>query len=574
MQLPEGFVIEESASMDLPEGFEIEASETIAQPKRNSDLPPVWDPSIPMPQEPVKQESERSLGENILGAGETALAALTGGTTGMLAGAAGGALGAIKNLMGQLTMEEAQQLQQEWASKGTYMPRTEAGQEFTETIGELTESLPPITGAATPRVRVGKTPDSPVKSEDVIRAERFAQETGAPLMESDINEPTTFAGKAVRGVSEKVPFLGTGDQRAKQQEARQGAITDYLSKFETVTDDDLYKSLINSESRRKMYLGRSYKNIEEKMEGKTVPPTKTIEAIDEELTRLTGEGRIVDETLVADLNKLKDQLSSGDVDYKTMRENRTYVREALKSEKSKTMADRVIDKVYSSMTEDIQDSVRGNLGDRDANKLKQIDTETAKGYNEIKKTKLKNVLNKGDVKPEEVTKMLLANDPSENRQLYNSLDRKGRKNAQAVLVQELGKVFEQNESPEKFLQKANKLDKQFNMFFRGDDKEVYKDLISYLNQTREAGRAGVYNQNGQQLMSLISLAPVADVAATGGMATAGAVSMGLLGRAMESRKFRQALRNLKNKRPYTPDYNTALIALDNAVQEIQAEDKE
>ncbi|MCP4832494.1 MAG: hypothetical protein GY886_09810, partial [Gammaproteobacteria bacterium] len=547
MNLPEGFVIDEqsSAAMDLPEGFVIESSESVTQPvqqKRNSDLPAAGD-GLPFPQKPEKIEPERGIGERIIGAGETALAALTGGTTGMLSGAAGGALGAIKNLMGQLTMEEAQQLQQEWAGKGTYAPRTEAGQEYTETIGELTESLPPITGAATPRVRVGKTPDAPTKTGDVIRAERFSQETGAPLMESDINEPTTFAGKAVRGISEKVPFLGTGEQRAKQQEARQGVITDYLQKFDTVTDDDLYRSLVGSENKRKQYLGKAYKGIEDKMQDSKVLPNKTVETIDNEITRLTGEGRIVDETLVADLNKLKEQLSSGEVDYKTMRENRTYVREALKSEKSKTMSDRVIDRVYSSMTDDIQDAVKSNLGDKEANKLKQIDTETAKGYNEIKKTKLKNVLNKGDVKPEEVTKMLLSNDASENRKLYNSLDRKGRKNAQAVLVQELGKAFEQNESPEKFLQKANKLDKQFEMFFRGDDKETFKDLVSYLNQTREAGRAGVYNQNGQQLMSLISLAPVADVAATGGMATAGAVSMGLLGRALENRQFRKALRD-------------------------------
>ena len=141
----------------------------------------------PVPPAPgVKGVGDFSAGENALGAVETGLAALTGGTTGMVSGAVGGAAGAIGDLLGYLTPEEAQELQRRAAAAGTYEPKTEAGQAQTKAIGELTESLPPVTGAATPRVRIGKEPVSPRLPEGVERAVRFADENKLPLMQSDV----------------------------------------------------------------------------------------------------------------------------------------------------------------------------------------------------------------------------------------------------------------------------------------------------------------------------------------------------------------------------------------------------
>lgn len=528
----------------------------------------------PVPPAPgVKGVDDFSVGENVIGGLETGLATLTGGTTGMLTGAAGGAVGAIGDLLGFLTPEEAQVLQQRAAAAGTYEPKTEAGIAQTKAIGELTESLPPITGAPTPRVRVGREPVKPVASEGIERATRFAEENKVPLMQSDIEQPKTFAGKAVRGLAEKVPVAGTGGLRAKQQEARQGAVSQFIEGYDTVSDQDLYNSLVRSQDKKKQKISQQYDEIGNAMGDSVVSPVKTIQAIDTEIERLTKPGVIRDESVLSDLQAVRDQLSSGDVDYNTMRENRTYVRESLKSDKSQTMSDRVIDRVYKAMTDDIQDAVRVTAGDEAASKLKAVDSQLAKQYNEAKKTKLKNVLSKGDVKPEEVKKMLLSNDKSDNVKLYRELDKKGRQNARGVLVGELAAAFEDTESPEKFLQRAKKLEDQFGVFFKGEEGESYKDLISYLNQTRQAANAGVYNQNGQQLMTLVTMAPVADLAATGGVATTAAGTVGLLGRALESRKIRNALKRVKSTRPYTPDYNQALIALDNAVNEVKEGDQ-
>jgi hypothetical protein len=487
----------------------------------------------------------------------------------MVSGAAGGFVGMLGDLAGILSPEEAQELQRRWAALGTYEPKTEAGREQMDVIGGLTESLPPVTGAATPRVRIGKESKRVSLPESERRAVEFAKQTGAPLMESDINPPKTFPGKAVRGVAEKVPLVGTAGQRAKQQEARQGAIKSFTESYDAVTDTDLYNSLVDSQSKVKKQMSKGYDQIGEQMQGEIIPKSNTLTAIDMEIERLNKPGSVKNPEMVAKLETLRDDLLSGDSDYQGMRDNRTLVRETLKSDDSRTTSDRVIDRVYSAMTKDIQDSVTAIAGEDAARKLKALDSQLAKQYKEARNTKLKNILNKGDVKPEEVKKMLLSTDKSEVGKLYSELDNTGRGKARGVLVSELGKVFDENESPEKFLQRARKLENQFDVFFNGEQKDSYKNLISYLNQTRQASNAGVLNQNGQQLMTLITMAPVADIAGTGGVATATAITAGTLGKLMESRKVNSALRRLKKIRPYTPEYNQALIALDNAVNEIK-----
>lgn len=527
----------------------------------------------PMPEAPGGQRklSDFSTAETVAGALEAGLSVATGATTGMAGGAAGGFVGMLGDLANILTPEEAQELQQRWAAAGTYEPKTEAGRAMIGDIGELTESLPPITGAATPRVRIGKEARPRIFSEQQRRAMQFAEQRKAPLMATDIDQPTTFAGRAVRGASEKVPIAGTGGMRSKQQAARQRVTGEYLEQFDRVTDQDLYNSLIKAKDKKSQAMSARYENIGNRMGDTTVSPSKTISVIDAELAELQKPGKVQVPEVINELSKLKDQLTAGEINYNDMRNNRTLIRETLKSDVSKTMSDRVIDRVYRAMTDDIQSSVENKLGAEQARKLKQVDAALYGQFNEAKKTKLKNVLSKGDVKPEEVTKMLMSSDRSDVQKLYRELDKPGRDNARSLIIGKLKDRFDASDSPDQVMQEAKKLSKQFDVFFRGQSREDYLNLASYLKQTKQAANAGVYNQNGQQLMTAITMAPVADIAGAGGVATGAAITIGVAGRVLESQKVRNALRKLKNTRPYTPEYNQVLIALDNAVNEVTGE---
>ena len=114
------------------------------------------DPSMMIPGEEDAEipelrvrEPDPTIGEQIVGAGETALTTITGATGGTL-GMIGGTLKGIAEEMisGEFgTHEAADRIEQqamEAAQALTYMPRTEAGQEQVEFVGEVAGALPPV----------------------------------------------------------------------------------------------------------------------------------------------------------------------------------------------------------------------------------------------------------------------------------------------------------------------------------------------------------------------------------------------------------------------------------------------
>lgn len=99
--------------------------------------------------ETMPQYQEPGLGEQAVGAGETALALGTGATGGMV-GMIGGTLKGLAEqiLAGQFGTQQAANLVEQEAMKGaralTYAPRTEAGQEMTQAAGEALAQTVPV----------------------------------------------------------------------------------------------------------------------------------------------------------------------------------------------------------------------------------------------------------------------------------------------------------------------------------------------------------------------------------------------------------------------------------------------
>ena len=97
----------------------------------------------------VKPKEDRSVGEMITGAGEAALTALTaatGGAGGMVRGTVEGIANTIADgkYGTQEGAREAQETAMRRAQQFTYEPRTKAGQDYVETIGEVTQAIPII----------------------------------------------------------------------------------------------------------------------------------------------------------------------------------------------------------------------------------------------------------------------------------------------------------------------------------------------------------------------------------------------------------------------------------------------
>ena len=143
IELPNGVVIK-----DVPEGT---TKAQIMEKAIRNGLAKPEDFKMPQPQTQPQPEpyKEPTFGEKLIGAGETGLTLLTGGTTG-LAGTVGGAItGAYEELKsGQFGSPQAARRIEERAAAGgqqyTYAPRTQAGQEQVEMLGRVGSELIPI----------------------------------------------------------------------------------------------------------------------------------------------------------------------------------------------------------------------------------------------------------------------------------------------------------------------------------------------------------------------------------------------------------------------------------------------
>lgn len=536
---------------------------------------------------------ETSVMEDIVGGGEAALSALTGMIAGAPAMAIGNIEGAIGDLTGRLTPEQAQQVGQDYAQSVTYAPRTEAGQRQVAAIGEALSALPPALGVATPLQAVGagqavgrtaqaagiRAPSMPRPTiqQGADEAVAFAEQNKLPLTTSDISPPTSGVGRGAQVIGEQTPFVGTGGLRGKQQEARVGLLQKLKDETPEISDEALSKSLIDSVNSYKSTIGKRYNDIAQRMGDRKFPIDNTIKAIDSELESLTQGGKIQDKATIAALQEIKDNLLAGDGNsFRVMRDNRTFMRENLKpsADKPSTQADRVIDRVYNAMTDDIQSAVKSTLGDEAAFKLKQADKLFATEINTQKKTKLKKALLNGDVKPEEATKVLFSNSPSDVRELYAALDNKGRSNARAAIINKM--LEKANESPDKFLSEANRYKSQYGTFFKGEEKAKLDGMIAYLEATRRASKATVDTPTGlRNVPVIIAGGAGADLFGGGGSVSATIGTIAGLSRLYESKPVRNALIKLSKAKPSDPNYEKLYLAVDAAIksQAGQQEDK-
>lgn len=150
IQTPSG----ESIQIEAPEGatddqiFKFAKSQglfdkILTQSANNPDVPGIeGDPE----QSQAGQQEAQSFADQIIGAGEALLTTATGATTGALGFIGGTVEGAVKELTGQIERGEGEKIAQERAAGLTFAPRTEAGQDIVQGIGDILGVLPPVLG--------------------------------------------------------------------------------------------------------------------------------------------------------------------------------------------------------------------------------------------------------------------------------------------------------------------------------------------------------------------------------------------------------------------------------------------
>ncbi|MBJ9481153.1 lysozyme family protein [Acinetobacter baumannii] len=183
---------------------------------RNQSNLPDFDQGGNIVQEPTEQaivappSPEPTLGQRAIGVGETALSAATGATGGTL-GMLGGTLGQAGReiLAGNFgTPEAAQRISQnaaESAADLTYAPRTQAGQEYTQALGEISEPLVALTPALSELALAGQAARgaAPIAQGQAIRT----AQTVAPIVEragQAAQRPIQATANVVRSGAQRV----------------------------------------------------------------------------------------------------------------------------------------------------------------------------------------------------------------------------------------------------------------------------------------------------------------------------------------------------------------------------------
>lgn len=145
-------------------------------------------------QESIQRPAETAIGQDIVGAGETALALGTGATTGTI-GMIGGTLYGMSQqlLSGNFGTQQAADAVEQAASQGqealTYAPRTQAGQEQTQAVGEV---LAPLAAVAPMTAELGTIAQS---TRAAVPAAVATIERAAPAARGTIQEVQQVAGK-------------------------------------------------------------------------------------------------------------------------------------------------------------------------------------------------------------------------------------------------------------------------------------------------------------------------------------------------------------------------------------------
>lgn len=172
--------------------------ETVAQAyevaKRNENIVSTQE------SKPVKEQSGGIVNQ-LIGAGETALTLGTSATGGVL-GTVGGALTGLKEQIqaGKFGTPEAAKAIADRASAGgqrfTYAPRTEAGQEQVQAIGDLSNMLPPVLPGALPAGMFGQSVRQavPIVEATGLRSIAAAQDIALSGVRAVRQTPNTVRG--------------------------------------------------------------------------------------------------------------------------------------------------------------------------------------------------------------------------------------------------------------------------------------------------------------------------------------------------------------------------------------------
>ncbi len=285
-----------------------------------------------------------------------------------------------------------------------------------------------------------------------------------PVMTSDVVPPKTKLGNQLQGYSEGV-IAGTGPMRAAQQDARTKLVNRFTEKYGDYDPSVVVDSLKSGVAREKSLAKSKLNSLSGRMVGKPVDTSGAIRAIDGAVNELGKLKGVSDTQTISALNDYKNaiqEITNGDDAFELLDKLRTQFRIDVKGDRTvlPSMSQTMVDRVYNSLTNSLSKSIAKGLSPKDASAWRAGKADYAKMATHVTQTRLKNVLNKGDLTPEAVNTIVYGQYGSDIARLYGKLDQKGKDMLRAAYISKIADKV--GDSPQKMMTELGKLQKQAN----------------------------------------------------------------------------------------------------------------
>ena len=419
--------------------------------------------------------------------------------------------------------------------------------------------ITPLATRAAERISRNVNPDA----QAIIQA---GQEANVPVLTTDVAPPKGRFSNLARQLSESVPLpaVGSGAARSKQRIMRDLAAKTKGDNLEPFSEREIVESLRKKSGKVKKAAGDRLDFFNRTLDKDGQLPTKNIiNAIDSELSKLTKSGLVQDQPTVALISRIRQDIEKAPdgVNFSTLRDNRTQIRELSENIDGQLRSQQVstskvaVDNITRAITKELDNVVESRLGKKAFDRYKKADAVWASQAELLQNSRLKSVLDKGEIQPEQVNNLLFSRDKSQRELLYNGLTKKGRDNARASI---LNRAFEKatndlgEVNPTVLSRQLDNLSGQFDSFFKGEELNKIKGFQRLLAATRRGQETGVSTNSGQAvLLPLYSLIGGGSVAgnptAQAALAAGGTISTAA--RLYESKPVRNLLVGLSKVKP-------------------------
>ena len=393
---------------------------------------------------------------------------------------------------------------------------------------------------------------------------RAGHEANIPVTTSDALPPQTFTGKHAQQMVEKIPVTGTGGVREGQQIKRVAAVDKLANDYGEYSYDAIVGSLKAQKDRVKSAAGNVLEKTGAQLdEVGEVTLYNTKGAISDVLEELNKKGVMKNNAFAQDIDDLVRAMDEAPQSFTMLKENRTLFRDiangADKAERSQlsSRAKSLLKEIEMGMTKDMKIFAQDHLTENGFKKWERANRVWADEAQKLTKTKLKNILDKGDVTPESVKRMLFSQNRSELDMLYSSLTANGRKNARSAVISKMFEDMSKRQSgisPNALVGEMKKNSRQIQSFFKGDERKRLTGLKKVLEATTRAQDASVSTPSGQQLLgAVVGAGAIVEPTVAGAAGTIGA-----LGRLYETPFVRNALLKLHSLQPQSSRFQQVL----------------